>query len=365
MRAAGAVLATLATLTLVATGVVPAAAQPPGAVSPDVAPGTTALFRMDEAPGATVDGRQRPRPPRRHRPRGVQTGVVQEGATAYNWVRRPPEQYPASPERIVQVPDHIDLEPGDGPFTIQVRYRTKESFGNITQKGQANSRGGQWKIQSPQGIPSCLFQGADGQVPPEPRRRSTTTRSRPRPRAHLHRRDDVVVGEQRNRKNGVTGTIDNDIPLHRRQDELRPARSPATTSRARSTTCVSARPPTSPPPPRSPGLLGAHVRLRPRRLDRPGRLPHPLPVEPRRRRDLHRAARAARLRHTGHVHRAAHGHRQPGRDRHDHPHRRRRRPGAGEPCAQHGVERRRRQQQDRRAWPSRRLPRWATGWSCC
>ena len=83
MRAAGAVLATLATLTLVATGVVPAAAQAPGAVSSDVAPGTTALFRMDEAPGATV---MTDSGPGHHDapidPTGVQTGVVQEGATA-------------------------------------------------------------------------------------------------------------------------------------------------------------------------------------------------------------------------------------------------------------------------------------------
>ena len=112
------------------------------------------------------------------------------------------------------MPDHIDLEPGDGQFTIQLRYRTKESFGNITQKGQATTRGGQWKIQSPQGIPSCLFQGADGQVATG---------------AKTALNDDqwhdltcvltatgvtmYVDGEQRNRKNGVTGRIDNDIPL--------------------------------------------------------------------------------------------------------------------------------------------------------
>src|SRR4029079_1208569 len=91
-------------------------------------------------------------------PTGVQTGGTYDGATGYNWVRRPPEDPPASPERVVQVPDSIDLEPGSGPFTIELRYRTKENFGNITQKGQAQTKGGQWKIQNPGGVPSCLFQ---------------------------------------------------------------------------------------------------------------------------------------------------------------------------------------------------------------
>ena len=70
----------------------------------------------------------------------------------------------AKPERVIQVPDNPNLEPGDGPFTIHFRYRTQENFGNITQKGQAQTKGGQWKIQAPQGIPTCLFKGSGGQV---------------------------------------------------------------------------------------------------------------------------------------------------------------------------------------------------------
>ena len=97
-------------------------------------------------------------------PTGVQTGAVFDGATGYNWVRRPPEQAPPSPERVIQVPDNINLEPGNQPFTIELRYRTQENFGNIIQKGQAQTPGGQWKIQNPGGIPSCLFKGSLGQV---------------------------------------------------------------------------------------------------------------------------------------------------------------------------------------------------------
>ena len=101
-------------------------------------PGVSALYEMDEPVGATVmtdstgggvNGTIDPT--------GVETGAVFDGATGYNWVRRPPEQAPASPERIIQVPDNIKLEPGNEPFMIEIRYRTRENFGNITQKGQA------------------------------------------------------------------------------------------------------------------------------------------------------------------------------------------------------------------------------------
>lgn len=61
-----------------------------------------------------------------------------------------------SPERVTQVPHHPAVEPGDGMFTIELRNRTRENFGNITQKGQTQTPGGQWKIQAPQGVLSCL-----------------------------------------------------------------------------------------------------------------------------------------------------------------------------------------------------------------
>ncbi len=216
MRGGGASLAALVTLTLLPVMAAPAVAQAPGAVSSSVAPGTTALYRMDEAPGASLmtdsgpGGHDAPIDPA-----GVQSGATHDGATAYNWVRRAPELYPPSPERIIQVPDHVDLEPGDSPtFTIELRYRTKENFGNITQKGQATTRGGQWKIQSPQGIPSCLFQGVDGQV--------ATGAKTPLNDDQWHNLTCVLTpsgvtmyvdGELRNRKNGPTGTIDNAMPL--------------------------------------------------------------------------------------------------------------------------------------------------------
>jgi hypothetical protein len=84
----------------------------------------------------------------------------------YHWVRRPPNVPPAVPERIVQVPDNdlLDVVDPSVTYTLQIRYRTRENFGNIVQKGQSASRGGQIKVQQPQGRPSCLFKGSLGRV---------------------------------------------------------------------------------------------------------------------------------------------------------------------------------------------------------
>jgi PKD repeat protein len=187
----------------------------PADASVALAPGVTAFYEMNEPAGTTVmhdsgpSGLNAPVDPT-----GITSGAVYDGATGYNWVHRPPEQAPPSPERVIQVPDDIDLEPGNGPFTIELRYRSKESFGNITQKGQAQSVGGQWKIQSPQGIPSCLFAGSGGQV--------ATGAKTPLNDNEWHNLTCVLTstgvsmyvdGVFRNRKNGSTGTIDNGIPM--------------------------------------------------------------------------------------------------------------------------------------------------------
>jgi hypothetical protein len=193
----------------------PSAAAVTRAGAQTLAAGVAADFHMIEEAGSTVmtdsggNGNHGVIDPT-----GVVTGYVVGGATGYHWVRRPPEQYPASPERVIQVADDIDLEPGDQPFTIEIRYRTKEKFGNITQKGQATTRGGQWKIQNPQGIPSCLFKGSRGQVatgaktPLNDNRWHTLTCVLTSSSVTMY-----VDGVFRNRKNGATGTIDNSIPM--------------------------------------------------------------------------------------------------------------------------------------------------------
>ena len=148
-------------------------------------------------------------------PRGVQSGFSFGGATGYHWARRAPNLAPPSPERIVQVPDNPLLEPGSSStFTLTIRYRTRENFGNITQQGQARSVGGQWKIQHPKGIPSCLFKGSQGRV--------ATGAKTPLNDNAWHELECVktqtsvtmfVDGVFRSRKVGVTGPIDNRVQM--------------------------------------------------------------------------------------------------------------------------------------------------------
>lgn len=145
---------------------------------------------------------------------GLDTGYEIDGAVGYHWDRRNPNEPPASPERVIQVADNSQLDPGSDVFTVEIRFRTKENFGNIIQKGQAATKGGQWKIQNPQGRPSCLFKGSIG--------RSATRVKTPLNDNQWHTltcvrdMDGVKVyvdGVFNNQKRGYTGTIDNAMPM--------------------------------------------------------------------------------------------------------------------------------------------------------
>ncbi|MFT3871420.1 MAG: PKD domain-containing protein [Nocardioides sp.] len=205
-----AAVVTGATAALVA--VVPA---PAAEAAGPVTSGITAWYQMDEPAGSTVmldssgngnDGTVNPA--------GVETGGVFDGATAYNWPYRLPTEPPASPERIVQVPDDIALEPGNDDFTIELRLRFTNKFGNIAQKGQATTPGGQWKIQAPGGIPSCLFKGSAGQVATgsqtamDDGKWHTLTCSLDSTGVKMY-----VDGLLRSTKLGTVGTIDNTFPM--------------------------------------------------------------------------------------------------------------------------------------------------------
>jgi hypothetical protein len=144
---------------------------------------------------------------------GLDTGIWYDGAVGYKWAYRSPTAAPASPERVIQVPDNQNLDPRGDDFTVEIRYRTRERFGNITQKGQATTIGGQFKIENPEGRPSCLFNGSIG-------RGAVRT---PTPindyRWHVIRcvktSDAVemyVDGVRVGRKNGAVGWIDNNWP---------------------------------------------------------------------------------------------------------------------------------------------------------
>jgi Laminin G domain len=69
-----------------------------------------------------------------------------------------PNQPPAKPERLIQVADSR-LNPGTRDFAVTIRFKTSRTFGNMIQKGQANTPGGYFKWQIPQGKLACLFRG--------------------------------------------------------------------------------------------------------------------------------------------------------------------------------------------------------------
>jgi hypothetical protein len=84
------------------------------------------------------------------------------GGTGYRFTFIRPNQPPANPQRLVQVPHNARLNPGTGDFAVEVRLRTTHSFGNVIQKGQSGSAGGYFKLQQPNGKISCLFRGSAG-----------------------------------------------------------------------------------------------------------------------------------------------------------------------------------------------------------
>jgi len=205
-------------------------AAPAPAAAAAVSEGVTALYQMNEPAGATtmVDSSGNGNNATVHQPttqapnNGVLTGKTYDGATAYEWPRRAPAVLPVESNRIIQVADDPAIEPGSQDFTIEIRYRTRENFGNIIQKGQATTRGGQWKIQNPQGRPSCLFQGTTP-TGADPNDYQVATRS-PNPlndnewhvltctltQAGVRM---YVDGVQVNRKNGAIGVLDNKIAM--------------------------------------------------------------------------------------------------------------------------------------------------------
>ena len=153
---------------------------------------------------------------------GLDTGIEVDAATGYRWLFTSPTLPPAKPERVIQVPDSAALDAGGDTFTVEVRYRTSNSFGNVLQKGQSGSVGGQWKIQQPGGYPSCLFKRRTDNVDYQIATQSTVdfsvggwhTLKCVRSGNNVTMFVDGVYNSQKNAAAGVTiGTIANTVPL--------------------------------------------------------------------------------------------------------------------------------------------------------
>ncbi|WP_436529733.1 laminin G domain-containing protein [Actinoplanes sp. HUAS TT8] len=92
----------------------------------------------------------------------VGAGVTAQGSTGYRFDRLEPDTPPPHPGHLVVVPDDPALNPGDRDFAVTLRLRTTGHFGNIIQKGQSTTEGGNFKLQIPNGKVQCSFRGDHG-----------------------------------------------------------------------------------------------------------------------------------------------------------------------------------------------------------
>lgn len=139
-------------------------AQPlPGASASAAAePVTTLMLELNEPPGEAVAADT--------------SGLGNDGAIGSHvrmsgsygtWDRHPPGAgiyYGAA--HLIMVDDAPDdsLDPGTDNFSVEIRYRSKDKFGNVLQKGQSRTRGGQVKFQQPKGVISCMFKSPTGRA---------------------------------------------------------------------------------------------------------------------------------------------------------------------------------------------------------
>jgi hypothetical protein len=116
---------------------------------------TLALWNMNESGGTTlVDSSG-------HGINGtIGSEVVKNGAVhTFNFLQ--PNTPPPHPGHLDTV-TNSQLNPGTRVYSITIRMKWTEPFGNIIQKGQSGTAGGYFKWQAPKGIVQCLFRGSAG-----------------------------------------------------------------------------------------------------------------------------------------------------------------------------------------------------------
>lgn len=126
------------------------------------APTTTLALELDEPAGATVAADSSGL----GHDAAIGSHVRMRGGYA-TIDRHPPDEgiyYGA--DHLIMVPDASDasLDPGAGNFTVEIRYRSTAKFGNVIQKGQATTVGGQVKFQQPKGVMNCMFKSPSGRA---------------------------------------------------------------------------------------------------------------------------------------------------------------------------------------------------------
>lgn len=127
--------------------------------------GTIAFWDMSEKAGSTVLVDQSGHGVNGSIGSVIKLGKVDSGTgtTYFKWPFARPNGTPADTPRLIRV-DNAATNPGTADFTVALRYRTTQNFGNVIQKGQNGNKGGYWKIEVPMGHATCLFKGQSGSV---------------------------------------------------------------------------------------------------------------------------------------------------------------------------------------------------------
>ena len=144
----------------------------------------------------------------------VHIGTHVRGAVGYRFDRLQPNRPPARPDHLVTVPDADALDPGTRDYAVTVRLRTTHKFGNIIQKGQATTSGGNFKLQIPNGIVECVYRGSSRWIQVASKRRLNDGRWHT---VECARTDDGVTltvdGDEEAHRRGWTGRIENSWPV--------------------------------------------------------------------------------------------------------------------------------------------------------
>lgn len=121
----------------------------------------TADWQMNDKPGSTlmIDSSG-------HRIHAhIGRDVVVHSAIPTGWgYRFKGDRRTVNSERLVTVPDDDRLDPRNGSYAVTIRLKTGANNPNIIQKGQANHRGGYWKLTLDKGWPRCHFEDATGAI---------------------------------------------------------------------------------------------------------------------------------------------------------------------------------------------------------
>jgi hypothetical protein len=204
------------TVSSVLTVVLAVASAPPASAAATI---TLADWQMNEPPGATAMTDNSGNGIEGSIGSAAQTGFLVNGTTTYHWSLTPPNQPPAQPERLIQVPNSL-LNPGTRDYAVTIRFRTTHSVGNMIQKGQAGSPGGYFKWEIPNGKLRCQFTSKDGHGNVIANRSATspiplndgvwhTVRCEKTDRVTMTIDGTIVVQSSR----ATWGSISNDVPL--------------------------------------------------------------------------------------------------------------------------------------------------------